>query len=111
MNNKKPAHALVAAGTFLALAIASGFAAAQYPVRHDVAKPGREILVLRNHRLQAGGHEEFYRASRDDGWPDFERMGARVVGQWKVTRSHVGAPAGQEEVYPLVRYAGIEDLE
>jgi hypothetical protein len=81
------------------------------PIRHDVAKPGREILVLRNHRLQAGGHEQFYQASRDDVWPYFERMGARVVGQWKVIRSDAPAPQGQEDVYRLVRYASIEHWE
>jgi hypothetical protein len=81
------------------------------PVRHDVARPGREILVLRNHRLQAGGHEQFYQASRDDVWPYFERMGARVVGQWKVMRTDTPAPQGQEDVYRLVRYASIEHWE
>jgi hypothetical protein len=81
------------------------------PVRHDVAKPGREILVLRNHRLRAGGHEPFYQASRDDVWPYFERMGARVVGQWKVMRTDAPAPQGQEDVYRLVRYASIEHWE
>lgn len=86
-------------------------AASPNPVRHNVATPGREILVLRNHRLQAGGHEQFYQASREDVWPYFERMGARVVGQWKVIRTDVVAPQGQEDVYRLVRYAGIEHWE
>ena len=81
------------------------------PVRHDVAKHGREILVLRNHRLQAGGHEQFYQSSRDDVWPYFERMGARVIGQWKVIRTDAAAPQGQEDVYRLVRYASIEHWE
>jgi len=81
------------------------------PVRHDVSKPGKEILVLRNHRLRAGGHEPFYQASRDDVWPFFERMGARVVGQWKVFQTDKVAPAGQEDVYRLVRYASIEHWE
>src|SRR6185369_7407898 len=81
------------------------------PVRHDVVKPGREILVLRNHRLQAGGHEQFYQASRDDVWAYFERMGARVVGQWKVIRTDNVPAAGQDDVYRLVRYASIEHWE
>jgi len=81
------------------------------PVRHDVAKQGREILVLRNHRLQAGGHEQFYQASRDDVWPYLERMGARVIGQWKVIRTDAIAPQGQEDVYRLVRYASLEHWE
>jgi hypothetical protein len=61
--------------------------------------------------LHTGGHEQFYQASRDDVWPYFERMGARVVGQWKVTRSDAPAPQGQEDVYRLVRYASIEHWE
>lgn len=80
-------------------------------MRHDVAKAGRELLVLRNHRLQAGGHERFWQASRDDVWPYFERMGARVVGQWKVISSEAVPPPGQEDVYRLVRYASIEHWE
>ena len=31
------------------------------PIRNDVAKPGRELLVLRHHQLRKGGHDEFYR--------------------------------------------------
>lgn len=81
------------------------------PVRHDVAAPSHEILVLRHHRLHAGGHEQFYQASRENVWPYFERMGARVVGQWKVIHTDAAAPPGQEDVYRLVRYAGIEHWE
>ena len=99
----------------IALAISIGLSAAAQegptPVRHDVAKPGTEILVLRNHRLRAGGHEQFYQASRDDVWPYFERMGARVVGQWKVIASDAMPPQGHEDVYRLVRYASIEHWE
>lgn len=96
------------------LTLLSGSVSAQSgptPVRHDIAKPGREILVLRNHRLHAGGHEQFYQASREDVWPYFERMGARVIGQWKVIRTDAPAPQGEEDVYRLVRYASIEHWE
>jgi hypothetical protein len=77
-------------------------------VRNDVAKPRQEVLVLRNHRLTKGGNEPFYRASRDDVWPLFERNGSRVVGQWKVIESKSPAPSDLEDVYRLVRYASIE---
>lgn len=104
--------AAAALGILVTLAGASARGqGAPTPVRHDVAKPGKEILVLRNHRLHGGGHEQFYQASRDDVWPYFERMGARVVGQWKVIRSDAAAPQGQEDVYRLVRYASIEHWE
>jgi hypothetical protein len=75
------------------------------PVRNDVPRAGREILVLRHHGLRKGGHEEFYRISRDDYWPYFERLGARVVGQWKAIEP--GAE-DRDDVYRLVRYASFE---
>lgn len=78
------------------------------PVRNDVAQAGREVLVLRKHRLQLGGHEPFYQSSRDDVWPYFERMGARVVGQWRITQSDAMPPQAMEDVYRLVRYASVE---
>lgn len=102
----------IALGVLMTLSSASSIAqSGPTPVRHDVAKPGREILVLRSHQLQAGGHEQFYQASRDDVWPYFERMGARVVGQWKVFHTDTPAPQSQEDVYRLVRYASIEHWE
>src|SRR6476469_9156807 len=78
------------------------------PVRNDVPQPGREILVLRNHELKPGGHEPFYQFSRDAYWPFFERLGARVVGQWKVVAGGAGAPGGGDDVYRLVRYASFD---
>ncbi len=77
-------------------------------VRNDLPRPGREILVLRHHQLRKGSHEKFYRISRDDYWPHFERLGARVVGQWKVIESHSPASADSDDVYRLVRYASFE---
>jgi hypothetical protein len=76
-------------------------------VRNDVPRPGREVLVLRNHELRPGGHEPFYQLSRDLYWPFFERLGARVVGQWKVIGGSPGART-IDDVYRLVRYASIE---
>jgi hypothetical protein len=77
-------------------------------VRNDVARPRQDVLLLRNHRLEKGGNEPFYRASRDDIWPLFKRNGTRVVGQWKVIESKSPAPSDLEDVYRLVRYASIE---
>ena len=77
-------------------------------MRNDLPRPGQEILVLRHHQLRKGGHEKFYRISRDDYWPYFERLGARVVGQWKL---HAPASADSDDVYRLVRYASFEHWE
>jgi hypothetical protein len=77
-------------------------------MRNDVPKAGREILVLRNHELKPGGHEPFYQFSRDAYWPFFERLGARVVGQWKVIGLDSRNAQGGDDVYRLVRYASFE---
>ena len=76
-----------AVGAFCSLNPAAATDDNPIAVRNDIARPREEVLVLRNHRLQKGGNEPFYRASRDDVWPLFERNGSRVVGQWKVLES------------------------
>lgn len=78
------------------------------PMRNDVPKAGHEILVLRNHELKPGGHEPFYQFSRDAYWPFFVRLGARVVGQWKVIVLDGRNAQGADDVYRLVRYASFE---
>lgn len=77
------------------------------PVRNGTHKPGRELAVLRNHQLRKGGHDPFFVFSRDGLWPYFDRIGARVVGQWKVIEP-ASAAADREEVYRLTRYASFE---
>ncbi len=80
------------------------------PVRNDVAQPGREIAVLRYWKIKKGGYEEFRRVSEEGVWPFFEKIGARIVGMWKVV-----PPPDQEElspdwdeVYLLTRYASVD---
>ena len=80
-----------------------------HPVRNDVPQPGRELLVLRHQRLHKGGHEAYFRLSREGVWPWFEKIGSRIVGQWKVVH-----PDGSKEDadfdhgYRLARYASYE---
>ena len=83
-------------------------ASAPRPVRNDVARPGRELLVLRHHQLRKDGHDEFYRLSSQNVWPFFERNGARAVGQWRILESDFGLSADSDDVYRLMRYAGYE---
>jgi hypothetical protein len=81
------------------------------PVRNDIAQPGQEIVTLRHWKIQKGGFERFFEASRDGVWPYFEKIGARVIGQWKVI--YPPPPACEriespdyDEVLMMARYAG-----
>lgn len=78
------------------------------PVRHERSKPGEEILTLRYFRIAKGTFEEFHRLSRDGVWPYFEKMGARIVGQWLVVHPATSDSPDYDEAYMLVRYASHE---
>jgi hypothetical protein len=79
------------------------------PVRNDVSQPGEEVLVLRHQKLKKGEHETFYQISRAGVWPWFEKIGARVVGQWQIVYPDgEGEPEGYDEGYRLARYASFE---
>lgn len=77
------------------------------PVRNDTPRTGRELSVLRNHQLRKGGHETFFQMSRQGLWPYFDRIGARVVGQWKLV-DPVSPSSDREDVYRLTRYASFQ---
>ena len=105
---------LCPAGAAIALALLVQVASGQQaevprPVRNDVPQDGRELLVLRHQRLHKGGHEAYFRLSREGVWPWFEKIGSRIVGQWRVIH-----PDGSKEDpefdhgYRLARYASYE---
>ncbi len=79
------------------------------PVRNDVPREGTELLVFRHQKLHKGGHEAYFRLSRQGVWPWFEKIGSRIVGQWKVIN-----PDGSDEDpefdhgYRLARYASYQ---
>lgn len=82
------------------------------PVRNGVAVPGEEVLVLRHQKLKKGSHDDFYELSKGGVWPWFEKIGTRVVGQWKVI--HPDGSGGSDEYdegYRLARYASYEHWE
>jgi len=70
--------------------------------------PSDEVLMLRHQRLQKGAHELFYRASLFGVWPWFERLGARMTGQWQVVYPEGGGSSDFDEGYRLARYASFE---
>ncbi len=82
------------------------------PVRNDVAASGEEVLVLRHQKLKKGSHDDFYKLSRDGVWPWFEKIGTRVVGQWKVIHPDGSEGSGEyDEGYRLARYVSYEHWE
>ncbi len=81
------------------------------PARNDVARslgPADEVLMLRHQFLQKGAHEVYYRASLFGVWPWYERLGARMTGQWQVVYPEGGESPDLDEGYRLARYASFE---
>jgi hypothetical protein len=82
-------------------------------VRNDVAQPGKEVVTLRYFRIKKGTFDQFLKASEEDVWPYFEKIGARVIGMWKVVQPDgVDGAAKQsadyDEVYLSTRYASLD---
>lgn len=103
---------LVAAGLVCGLALSAVAGARTEAAQSQPASPD-EIAVLRYFRIKKGAFPEFYRASRDQVWPYYEKAGARIVGMWQVTYPNVPnqsrlESADYDEVYLLTRYTGIE---
>lgn len=84
------------------------------PVRNDTARAGDEIITLRYFRIKKGSFDEFLKVSVDGVWPYFEKMGARVIGMWKViTPQGIDGLASSEakdydEVYLSTRYVSVD---
>lgn len=82
---------------------------APHAVRNDTHRAGTEILVFRHQKLHKGGHEAYYRLSRWGVWPWFEKIGSRIVGQWKVIHPDGSARDPDfDHGYRLARYASYE---
>ena len=82
-----------------------------FPVRNDIARRGREVVALRYWKIKKGGFSRFNEASIEGVWPYFEKIGARIIGQWKVVYPEEGKPEESpdfDEVVMLTRYAGHE---
>lgn len=80
------------------------------PVRNDAQRPGREVVTLRYFRIERGRFPEFLAASQGGVWPYFEKIGARVIGMWRVVPPPAAQPEPRDydEVYLATRYASLE---
>ena len=72
----------------------------------DVKRAARDAAYAMPLEEINPGDNELFRT--DTHWPYFERLGARVVGQWQ---AHAPASADCDDVYRLVRYASFEHWE
>jgi hypothetical protein len=84
-----------------------------HPVRNDVAQAaGQEVVTIRYFRIKKGTFDQFLKASQEQVWPFFNKMGVRMIGMWKVT-DLPGAPGpkhdnpGYDEVYLMTRYSSL----
>jgi hypothetical protein len=83
------------------------------PVRNNVAQPGEEIVTIRYFRIKKGTFDQFLKASQEDVWPYFDKIGARVIGMWKVfpaegVEGQAKPGNDYDEVYLSTRYASLE---
>ncbi len=78
-----------------------------HPVRNDVAQAGDEIVTLRNFHIKKGTFDQFLKASQEEVWPFFEKIGSRIVGMWQVFDPEGGANKDYDEVYLMTRYASV----
>jgi hypothetical protein len=78
-----------------------------HPVRNDVALAGEEIVTLRNFHIKKGTFPEFLKASQEEVWPYFEKIGSRIVGMWQVFDPEGGPKKDYDEVYLMTRYASV----
>jgi hypothetical protein len=81
------------------------------PIRNDVAQPRDEIVTLRYFKIKKGTFPEFLKASQEGVWPFFEKLGARVVGMWKVIHPDVSTDKENpdyDEVWLMTRYASVD---
>jgi hypothetical protein len=80
------------------------------PVRNLSPQAGAEITTIRYWKIKKGTFPQFLKASQDGVWPYFEKIGARIVGMWKVIPAPGESEASPDydEVYLTTRYASLE---
>jgi len=94
----------------VALSTAVQAVAQPVAVRNDIPRVGQqEVLMLRHAFLEKGQYQAWYEASRDGVWPWFEKLGARIVGDWQVVHPDGDSENPDlDEAYRLARYASYE---
>ncbi len=76
--------------------------------RNGEHRAGEEVLVLRHYQLTKGYHQAFKEASERGVWLVYEKLGTRIVAEFKVVYPQGGDHADYDENYRLARYASYE---
>ncbi len=93
------------------LVLPYGFAQDEpFPVRNDVARSDQqEIIMMRHAYLDPGSYDYWYEQSMTGVWPWFERLGARILGDFEIIYPlEEDATPNQDEALRFVRYASYE---
>ncbi|MDP6414513.1 MAG: hypothetical protein QGG54_05715, partial [Gammaproteobacteria bacterium] len=80
------------------------------PVRNDVPRVGQqEVIMMRHAYLEQGRYDAWYEASSTGVWPWFERLGARILGDFEIIYPETDdATPNQDEALRFARYASYE---
>ncbi|HAO89601.1 MAG TPA: hypothetical protein DCR00_11810, partial [Gammaproteobacteria bacterium] len=80
------------------------------PVRNEAPRTDQqEVIMMRHAYLDEGSYDYWYEQSATGVWPWFERLGARILGDFEVIYP-LGddASPGQDEALRFARYASYE---
>ena len=96
--------------TLLLTLLSASIQAQPYPVRNDVPRLGQqEVIMMRHAYLDEGGYDYWYEQSSQKVWPWFERLGARILGDFEIIYpAGEDATPDQDEALRFARYASYE---
>ncbi|MBG09582.1 MAG: hypothetical protein CMD92_00285 [Gammaproteobacteria bacterium] len=105
-----PSLARVIVGTWIIVAIGIACAQEKVPVRNGTPRSdGREIIMMRHAYVDEGSYDYWYQQSAAGVWPWFERLGARILGDFEVVYPIGGdRTPDQDEALRFARYASYE---
>lgn len=76
--------------------------------RNGIHLPGEQFLIFRHHKLRKGYHQAFKQGSEQSVWLAYEKIGTRVIGDFKVVYPEGGGSLDYDENYRLAQYASYE---
>ena len=102
----------VLAGVGMILAADVALAQSEVPVRNETPRADdRELIMMRHAYLDEGSYDYWYQQSATGVWPWFERLGARILGDFEIIYPlGEDRTPGQDEALRFARYASYEPV-